>query len=85
MRAVGVAARRNSLFKLQARYVVERQDMELWALALAEENTFRRQFIDQVIDHSIVEQNSVWATDLALVALEVSAIISHLSYGIFYL
>ena len=40
--------RRNSLFKLQARYVVERQDMELWALALAEENTFRRQFIDQV-------------------------------------
>lgn len=40
--------RRNSLFKLQARYVVERQDMELWAKALEEENTFRRQFIDQV-------------------------------------
>lgn len=39
---------RNSLFKLQARYVVERQDMELWAKALDEENTFRRQFIDQV-------------------------------------
>ena len=39
---------RNSLFKLQARYVVERQDMELWAKALTEENTYRRQFIDQV-------------------------------------
>ena len=39
---------RNSLFKLQARYVVERQDMELWAKALQEENTYRRQFIDQV-------------------------------------
>jgi hypothetical protein len=41
---------RHSLFKLQARYVVERQDMELWAKALADENNYRRQFIDQVSD-----------------------------------
>ena len=40
---------RHSLFKLQARYVVERQDMELWAKALADDNTYRRQFIDQVL------------------------------------
>ena len=39
---------RHSLFKLQARYVVERQDMELWARALSDENNYRRQFIDQV-------------------------------------
>ena len=39
---------RNSLFKLQARYVAERQDPGLWAKVLSEDNTYRRQHIDQV-------------------------------------
>ncbi len=40
--------RRNLLFKLQARYVAERQDPGLWAKVLSDENTYRRQHIDQV-------------------------------------
>lgn len=34
---------RNSLFKVQARYVVERMDQDLWATVLQEDNPFRRQ------------------------------------------
>lgn len=41
---------KHSLFKLQARYVVERSDPELWAKVLDEaENKHRRALIDQVI------------------------------------
>lgn len=39
---------RNSLFKLQARYVAERQDPGLWAKVLDDDNRYRRQHIDQV-------------------------------------
>jgi hypothetical protein len=39
---------RNSLFKLQARYIVDRGDQPLWDKVLGEENPFRRQLIDQV-------------------------------------
>jgi len=38
---------RHSLFKVQARYIVERMDPALWATVLAEDNGFRRQLIDQ--------------------------------------
>jgi clathrin heavy chain len=40
---------KNSLFKLQSRYVVERMDTELWAHVLADDNPHRRQLIDQVV------------------------------------
>lgn len=39
---------KNSLFKLQARYIVDRGDMELWDKVLDDGNNFRRQLIDQV-------------------------------------
>ncbi|KAF7149626.1 hypothetical protein RHSIM_Rhsim02G0065800 [Rhododendron simsii] len=39
---------KNNLFKLQARYVVERMDDDLWEMVLNPENEFRRQLIDQV-------------------------------------
>ena len=39
---------RHSLFKSQARYVVERMDAELWAKVLDENSKYRRQLIDQV-------------------------------------
>lgn len=39
---------KNSLFKLQARYIVDRGDMELWDKVLDDENSYRRQLIDQV-------------------------------------
>ena len=38
---------RHSLFKVQARYVVERMDAELWATALQDDNQYRRALIDQ--------------------------------------
>lgn len=44
-----------SLFKVQARYIVERMDSDLWNKVLVEENQFRRQLIDQVhkTDHAL--------------------------------
>ena len=39
---------RHSLFKVQARYIVERMDHELWLKVLDENNKYRRQLIDQV-------------------------------------
>ena len=49
---------RNSLFKLQSRYVVERMNPELWALVLDPENQFRRQLIDQVVSTALPESKN---------------------------
>ncbi|CAM6119092.1 unnamed protein product [Calypogeia fissa] len=49
---------KNSLFKLQARYVVERMEPDLWAKVLDPENTFRRQLIDQVVSTALPESKS---------------------------
>jgi len=46
---------RNGFFKDQARYLVERQDLDLWARVLDENNTFRRQLIDQVVATALPE------------------------------
>nr|KAG5696086.1 hypothetical protein BaRGS_020487 [Batillaria attramentaria] len=45
----------NSLFKSQARYLVRRRDPDLWATVLTEENEFRRQLIDQVVQTALSE------------------------------
>lgn len=49
---------KNSLFKLQARYVVERMDSDLWEKALNPENEYRRQLIDQVVSTALPESKS---------------------------
>eukprot|EP00271_Cylindrocystis_brebissonii_P014176 TRINITY_DN35436_c0_g1_i1.p1 TRINITY_DN35436_c0_g1~~TRINITY_DN35436_c0_g1_i1.p1 ORF type:complete len:1694 (-),score=426.59 TRINITY_DN35436_c0_g1_i1:500-5581(-) len=49
---------KNSLFKLQARYVVERMAPELWAKVLDPENPFRRQLIDQVVSTALPESKN---------------------------
>ncbi|CAM0874310.1 unnamed protein product [Alopecurus aequalis] len=49
---------KNSLFKLQARYVVERMDSDLWDKVLLPENEYRRQFIDQVVSTALPESKS---------------------------
>ncbi|KAJ1437607.1 Tetratricopeptide-like helical domain superfamily [Sesbania bispinosa] len=49
---------KNSLFKLQARYVVERMDADLWEKVLNPENEYRRQLIDQVVSTALPESNS---------------------------
>lgn len=45
----------NSLFKSEARYLVRRRDPELWVEVLNEENPFRRQLIDQVVQTALSE------------------------------
>ncbi|KAG9334025.1 hypothetical protein JZ751_009257 [Albula glossodonta] len=45
----------NSLFKSEARYLVRRKDPELWANVLEENNPFRRQLIDQVVQTALSE------------------------------
>ncbi|KAF2909083.1 hypothetical protein DAI22_11g000300 [Oryza sativa Japonica Group] len=49
---------KNSLFKLQARYVVERMDGDLWDKVLQPENEYRRQLIDQVVSTALPESKS---------------------------
>ena len=57
-----------SLFKVQARYIVERMDSDLWNKVLVEENQFRRQLIDQV-------HKTVHALLQHLVSLQASLIV----------
>jgi len=45
---------KNSLFKLQARYIVDRGDGDLWDKVLDDSNSFRRQLIDQVGSMSFI-------------------------------
>eukprot|EP00211_Chloroparvula_japonica_P000498 CAMPEP_0119134882 /NCGR_PEP_ID=MMETSP1310-20130426/18147_1 /TAXON_ID=464262 /ORGANISM="Genus nov. species nov., Strain RCC2339" /LENGTH=1640 /DNA_ID=CAMNT_0007125725 /DNA_START=25 /DNA_END=4944 /DNA_ORIENTATION=+ len=49
---------KNSLFKAQARYVVERMDPELWAKVLPEDNPHRRSLIDQVVSTALPESKN---------------------------
>ncbi|EMS54775.1 Clathrin heavy chain [Triticum urartu] len=49
---------KNLLFKLQARYVVERMDGDLWDKVLQRDNEYRRQFIDQVVSTALPESKS---------------------------
>jgi clathrin heavy chain len=46
---------KNGFFKDEARYLVERQDLDLWQRVLVEENEFRRQLIDQVVATALPE------------------------------
>ena len=46
---------RHGLFKQQARYLVERQDLDLWATVLVEENEHRRQLIDATVQNALPE------------------------------
>lgn len=50
-----VCTNKHAMFKLQARYVVDRQDNELWAKILDAENKYRRQVIDQVVSTALPE------------------------------
>jgi len=45
----------NSLFKSEARYLVRRRDVELWAEVLSESNPYKRQLIDQVVQTALSE------------------------------
>ncbi|PMD52066.1 clathrin heavy chain [Hyaloscypha bicolor E] len=45
----------NSMFKAQARYLLERADRELWSFVLSHNNIYRRSVIDQVISTAVPE------------------------------
>lgn len=49
---------KNGLFKNQARYLVERQDQELWAYVLNDNNEFKRSVIDQVVQTALPESKN---------------------------
>mmetsp|Transcript_28677 Transcript_28677/g.48179 ORF Transcript_28677/g.48179 Transcript_28677/m.48179 type:complete len:1757 (+) Transcript_28677:68-5338(+) len=46
---------KNGLFKQQARYLVERQNPELFAFVLSDDNIYRRQVIDQIVQTALPE------------------------------
>ena len=50
---------KNYLFRMQARYLVERQSPELWAKVLTAENPHRQQVIDQVVQTALPETKNV--------------------------
>lgn len=58
----------NGLFKDQARYLVERQDAELWARVLNSENEFRRQLIDEVVGTALPENENADALGVTVQA-----------------
>eukprot|EP00929_Paragymnodinium_shiwhaense_P056354 TRINITY_DN2820_c0_g1_i2.p1 TRINITY_DN2820_c0_g1~~TRINITY_DN2820_c0_g1_i2.p1 ORF type:complete len:1724 (-),score=606.43 TRINITY_DN2820_c0_g1_i2:339-5510(-) len=49
---------KNGLFRLLARYLVERQSADLWGMVLIETNEHRRQVIDQVVSTALPESTN---------------------------
>ncbi|KAL0211921.1 hypothetical protein RCL1_005547 [Eukaryota sp. TZLM3-RCL] len=65
----------HDLFKIQAKYIVQRGDEDLWASVLIEENEFRSQLIDAVVGIVIpntVEYNEISVTVGAFMKAELS-------------
>ncbi|KAK6843019.1 clathrin heavy chain [Apiospora arundinis] len=61
----------NSMYRAQARYLLERSDRELWMFVLSENNIHRRSVIDQVVATAVPE-----CTDPAKVSEAVAAFLS---------
>lgn len=49
---------KNALYRLQAKYLVERQDNDLWAHVLAPDNPHRQFIIEQVVSNALPESKS---------------------------
>ncbi|KAN0035940.1 hypothetical protein ACTA71_005234 [Dictyostelium dimigraforme] len=49
---------KNTLFKNQARYLVERQDPDLWSYVLSDQNEYKRSLIDQVVQTALPESTN---------------------------
>jgi clathrin heavy chain len=58
----------NSMFKAQARYLLERADRELWAFVLSANNIHRRSLIDQVISTAVPESTEPDKVSVAVAA-----------------
>lgn len=62
----------NSMYRAQARYLLERSDRELWGFVLSENNIHRRSVVDQVITTAVPE-----STDPAKVSEAVAAFLAN--------
>lgn len=62
----------NSMYRAQARYLLERSDNELWKFVLSENNIHRRSVVDQVTATAVPE-----STDPAKVSVAVSALLEN--------
>ncbi|ESZ95336.1 clathrin heavy chain [Sclerotinia borealis F-4128] len=58
----------NSMYKAQARYLLERADRELWTFVLSENNIHRRSVIDQVISTAVPESTEPEKVSVAVAA-----------------
>lgn len=56
----------NSMFRPQARYLLERADPEIWSYVLSENNIHRRSLIDQVISTAVPESQDPEQVSLAV-------------------
>ncbi|KAK7568509.1 armadillo-type protein [Phyllosticta citricarpa] len=58
----------NSMFKAQARYLLERSDPEIWDYVLSSNNLFRRSVVDQVIATAVPESQEPDKVSIAVKA-----------------
>lgn len=58
----------NSMFKAQARYLLDRADREIWAWVLKDSNTHRRSLVDQVISTAVPESTEPEKVSIAVAA-----------------
>ncbi|CRK24292.1 hypothetical protein BN1708_013907, partial [Verticillium longisporum] len=59
----------NSMYRAQARYLLERSDRELWDFVLSENNIHRRSVIDQVTSTAVPESTDPSKVSVAVAAL----------------
>jgi len=58
----------NSMFKAQARYLLEREDLEIWSYVLSENNINRRALVDQIISTAVPESQDPEKVSVAVKA-----------------
>ncbi|KAF4446349.1 clathrin heavy chain [Fusarium austroafricanum] len=58
----------NSMYRAQARYLLERSDAELWGFVLSENNIHRRSVVDQVTATAVPEANDPAKVSVAVAA-----------------
>jgi len=59
---------RNAMYRVQARYLVERKDLELWSKVLTNENPHRRHVIDQVVASALPDSRDSEEVSIAVKA-----------------
>lgn len=58
----------NSMFRAQARYLLEREDLEIWNYVLSANNMHRRSLVDQVISTAVPESQEPEKVSIAVKA-----------------